>query len=77
MTTKTKTITGASVIGGLLIVFKLWHAATALSDIVEPESNQLKILPAIIITTDSSGKSDTMKLEDYLKQNKIGDTMGK
>lgn len=77
MTNKTKTITGASVIGGLVIVFKLWHVAKTIDDITQPDIRQPEIVSATIIITDSTGKKDTMKLEDYLKQNKIGDTTGK
>lgn len=58
-------------------MFKLWHVAKTIDDITQPDIRQPEIVSATIIITDSTGKKDTMKLEDYLKQNKIGDTTGK
>jgi hypothetical protein len=77
VTNKTKTITGASVIAGLLLVFKIWHTATTIGEITTPDNTLPQNIPVTIITTDSSGKKDTMKMEDYLKQNKIVDTTDK
>lgn len=76
MNNNNKTIAGVSVIGGLYLLFKLWHVIHAINTVTEPDNNGIKDMPVTIITTDSSGKKDTMKMEDYLRQNKITDTAG-
>jgi hypothetical protein len=77
MNNNTKAITGLSVIGGLFVLFKLLHFVHTIYTVTEPDDNEIKVMPVTIITTDSSGKKDTMKMEDYLRQSKIIDTTGK
>jgi hypothetical protein len=69
---RTKTITGVSVIGVIAIVFKLFHVAHTVDTVTKlDEPKMFRNAPVTIVITDSTGKRDTMRIEDYLKKNNL------
>ena len=71
MNHKTKIATGTSAAGVLLLLFNFWHLGQAFKTIGENDKNDVfKNASVTIILTDSTGKKDTMLMEDYLKTGK-------
>ena len=72
MNNKTRVAAGLSGTGVVVLIFHFFHLTQAVNDFdqQDKEEKMLKNAKVTIILTDSTGKKDTMPMEDYLKHNK-------
>jgi hypothetical protein len=71
MNNKIKIAVGTSGAAILVLLLHLWHVAHTVNSIGEKDNNDVfKNASVHIILTDSTGKKDTMIMEDYLKKKK-------
>ncbi len=69
MNNNTKIAAGISISGVLLLIFHFLHLAHSVSEFGEKDKHEVfKNAPVYFIQTDSTGKQDTMMMEDYLKK---------
>lgn len=71
MNSKTKIGAGLSVSAILVLIFHFFHVLHAVNMIGEQDKKELlKNTPVYFIQTDTAGKKDTIRMEDYLKKAK-------
>ncbi|HTE34297.1 MAG TPA: hypothetical protein VK666_28150 [Chryseolinea sp.] len=70
MENKTKIVSGVSALAVLLFVFHIIHVIHTADELSEDKMHPFKNARVTIITTDSTGKVDTMLYQDYLKKQK-------
>jgi hypothetical protein len=69
MNNNTKIGAGISVAGILFLIFHFLHVAHSVSEFGEKDKQDVfKNAPVYFIQTDTTGKQDTMMMEDYLKK---------
>jgi hypothetical protein len=69
---KAKIAAGTSGVGILFLIFHFWHLTNIFTDYDKNDKQEkmLKNATVTIVVTDSTGKKDTMLMEDYLKLQK-------
>ena len=69
MNNKTKVITGISGIAIILTTLEIFHVIFSVKEASEPKPEDVfKNAPVYIIQKDSTGKTDTLLMQDYLKK---------